>query len=173
MLKPFPATLESGRIGRSLWEVALAALGSFRDTRTAGRRFAALAFICCLASAPVAAEPAAGQSLAAFEAAVVERFAARGDRMGFALEECRLEPPFAGQGATWLGRAFSARTDTDVILVAVENGRVVRWQEFALPELEGWLTHHLAACDGALLELSQDGHTQRYRWDGSGFTRLP
>lgn len=120
---------------------------------------------------PAAATPAIGQALSDFEAAIALSLANRGDRMGYALQPCALKPPFAASGTTYLGRAFSERTDVLVVLVAVEAGRVSRWIEYDLPGFEGWFTHGVVRCRGSMLEVSHGRTVQRYRWTGQAFVR--
>jgi hypothetical protein len=126
-----------------------------------------------LASAAEAA-PAAGQTVAQWQDAVTVNLAARGHKMGFSVDPCALRPPFAGAPNTYLSRAFSQDDKMDLALVAVRDGRVTEWKEFELPGLEGWFTHALRACKGKFLEIRFDGRlSQRYRWNGQGFTLVP
>ncbi|ACA18727.1 hypothetical protein M446_4384 [Methylobacterium sp. 4-46] len=119
--------------------------------------------------AVAAAEPRPGLPVAAFEEAVRESLAGHGDRMGYALTRCPLTPRFAPAGETYLGRAFSQRADTVIVLVAVEKGQVASWTEFDLPGLQGWITHAATRCRGATLTVGRGAAAQRYRWDGRGF----
>ena len=119
-----------------------------------------------------AAQPTAGQSLADFRAAVQASLTARGDRMGFALEPCALQPPFAASRETHVGRAFSQREDTAIVQVAAERGSVVSWKEFDLPGLEGWITHGAIRCRGRVLEVVHRRTVQRFGWTGRAFRRL-
>jgi hypothetical protein len=119
----------------------------------------------------VSAEPKAGQTIVEFEEAVVASLAAQGDKMGYAFQSCALKPPFAASGKTYVGRAFSQRDAMAIVLVAVEQERVTRWEEFNLPDLQGWLTHGAVRCKSSILEVAHGRAIQRYRWSGREFTK--
>ena len=126
-----------------------------------------------LASAAEAA-PAAGQTVAEWQDAVAANLDARGRKMGFSVDPCALRPPFASAPNTYLSRAFSQGDKMVLALVAVRDGKVTEWKEFELPGFEGWFTHALHACKGKFLEIRFDGRlSQRYSWNGQGFTLVP
>jgi hypothetical protein len=118
-----------------------------------------------------AAEPKAGQTIAEFEDAIVAGLAAQGDKMGYSFQPCALKPAFTASGQTYVGRAFSQRSDTVIVLVAVEGERVARWEEFDLPDIQGWITHGVVRCKGSTLEVAHGRAIQRYRWSGREFTK--
>ena len=136
------------------------------------RMIAVLVMFATVAGAARAAEPSAGQSLPTFQENVRAFLATQGDKMGYALAKCALTPSFAIKGDTYLGRAFSQRSDTIIMLLAAENDVVSRWQEFDLPNLEGWFTHQTWRCQGSTLTIGSGRSAQRYRWDGQSFSRL-
>lgn len=115
------------------------------------------------------AEPKAGQTLPEFQDAVYASLAAQGDKMGYAFEPCELKPAFTAAGKTFVGRTFSGRNDTGIVLVAVEQDKVARWQEFSLPDLQGWLTHGWIRCKGPALRVVHGRVVQQYRWSGRDF----
>ena len=120
------------------------------------------------------ASPAVGQTVAEWQNAVTADLEARGDKMGFSVEPCALKPPFAGAPKTYLSRAFSQDDKMVLALVAVRDGKVTEWKEFELSGFEGWFTHALHACKGKFLEIRFDGRlSQRYHWNGQGFTLVP
>lgn len=129
------------------------------------------AMFCLALAGGASAQPKTGQTPAEFEAAVTAELASHGDKMGYALDKCALKPGF-GQGETYLSRAISQDEKLIVLLAAVEGGKVTRWQEFALPKFEGWITHHTTKCRGDTLELRAGKTLQRYRWTGKTFTRI-
>jgi hypothetical protein len=118
-----------------------------------------------------AAEPKTGQTIAEFEDAVVSGLAAQGDRMGYSFQPCALKPAFTASGQTYVGRAFSQRDDTVIVLVAIGQERVARWEEFDLPDIQGWITHEVVRCKGSALEVAHGRAIQRYRWSGREFTK--
>ena len=126
--------------------------------------------LACAAEAP----PAAGQTLAEWQRAATAYLERRGDKMGFAVEPCRLSPPFAGRTEAYLSRAFSQDEKMELVLVAVREGKVTEWKEFELPGFQGWFTHALRACKGGFLEIRFDGKlSYRYRWNGQSFAPVP
>ena len=133
----------------------------------------ALALSCGLAGA-AEAPPAAGQTLAEWQQAATASLESRGDKMGFAVQRCRLTPPFAGAAETYLSRAVSQDEKMELALIAVRGGKVTEWKEFGLPGFQGWFIRALHACKGQFLEIRFDGKlSQRYRWNGQGFARVP
>jgi hypothetical protein len=144
--------------------------GSYDRIRAA----AVLATVCATFGASQAQEPAAGQTVAGWKDAVTALLAAQGDKMGYAVEKCALRPPFAGAQETYLARGFSKDATTGTIaLIAVNDGKVTRWQEFELPGFEGWITRFNRDCKGSLLELRERSTvTHRYRWDGQAFKQV-
>ena len=115
--------------------------------------------------------PAAGQTVEEWREAVNAHLKVGGDRMGFSVEPCALNPPFVAATKTYLSRTFSQDETMELTLVAVKDGRVTQWKEFGLPGFQGWFTHALHVCKGKFLEIRFDGKlSQRYRWDGQSFT---
>jgi hypothetical protein len=134
---------------------------------------AALALSCGLAGA-AEAPPAAGQTLDEWQNAATAYLASRGDKMGFAVQRCKLTPPFAGAAETYLSRAVSQDKTMELALIAVRDGKVTEWKEFGLPSFQGWFIRALHACKGRFLEIRFDGKlSQRYRWNGQGFAPVP
>lgn len=121
---------------------------------------------------PAIAAPRAGQTLGEFQNEVTASLAEQGDQMGYGITRCSLSPPFTPRGKTYLARAFSQRTDTVIVLISVRDEKVDYWQEFDLPNLDGWITHYVTVCEGSTLAVGPGRNVQRYRWDGKGFTKL-
>jgi hypothetical protein len=138
------------------------------------RAVTALALLCTSFDAAQAQEPAAGQTVDQWQNAVTASLAAQGDKMGYAVEKCALRPSFAGAQETYLARGFSKdATIGTIALIAVNDGKVTRWQEFELPGFEGWITRFNRDCKGSLLELRERSRvTHRYRWDGQAFKQV-
>ncbi|WP_149314134.1 hypothetical protein [Methylobacterium sp. P1-11] len=118
------------------------------------------------------APPQAGQTVSDFQKSVRSSLAEQGDRMGFGLQLCPLRPSFYPNSETYLARAFSQRADTVITLIGVEQGRVTHWQEFDLPDLDGWITHYVTRCQGATLKIGQGRSAQFYKWNGTGFLKV-
>ena len=118
--------------------------------------------------------PAAGQTVAEWQEAVSAHLRAGGDKMGFSVDPCPLNPPFVAGTKTYLSRAVSKDETMELTLVAVKDERVKQWKEFDLPGFEGWFIKALHVCKGKFLEIRFGRElSQRYNWDGKSFTLVP
>ena len=133
-------------------------------------RLAAAALATVLLAPAASAQIRTGMTVAEFEAAATADLAAQGDRMGYALTPCALRPAF-GSGQTYLSRAVSKDPAMTILLADVTDGKVTRHQEFALPDIEGWITHMVHRCEGSRLRIGTGTTQQVYAWRNGRFTK--
>ncbi len=94
--------------------------------------------------------------------------------MGFAVSPCPLSPSFIEAQETYISRSFTSGSTGLITLIAVEEGRVIAWQDFDLPGFQGWVTHYSRRCEGSNLEFSDREEVFfRYRWTGQEFVQEP